>query len=91
MRILSKSPCRWATRSRSCRAVKVDYGFASYQSSTQLVGRSLRYTRTLEIKDLSVPVAKANELREFYRIIDTTSACPRADAHHALDSPQRRN
>src|SRR5882672_3014671 len=50
--------------------VKVDYGFASYQSSTQLVGRSLRYTRTLEIKDLSVPVAKANELREFYRIID---------------------
>jgi hypothetical protein len=50
-------------------AVNVDDGFASYQSKTEVVGRTLRYTRTLEIKDLSVPVAKAEKLRDFYRVI----------------------
>jgi transglutaminase-like putative cysteine protease len=49
--------------------VDVDDGFAAYRSETKIVGRALRYTRTLEIKDLSVPVSKAQELREFYRII----------------------
>jgi hypothetical protein len=29
----------------------------------------LRYTCTFEIKDLSVPVSKAEQLKEFYRII----------------------
>jgi hypothetical protein len=27
------------------------------------------YTRTFEVNDLSVPVAKAEELKKFYRII----------------------
>jgi transglutaminase-like putative cysteine protease len=49
--------------------VSVDDGFASYQSKTEMVGRTLRYTRTFEIKDLSVPVGKAEQLKEFYRII----------------------
>jgi transglutaminase-like putative cysteine protease len=49
--------------------VNVDDGFATYRSKTETVGRVLRYTRTFEIKDLSVPVSKAEQLREFYRII----------------------
>lgn len=49
--------------------VSVDYGFVSYHSKTETVGRSLRYTRTFERKELSVPVAKAEELKKFYRIV----------------------
>ena len=49
--------------------INLDDGFASYQSKTELVGRTLRYTRTFEIKDLSVPVSEAGKLREFYRVI----------------------
>jgi transglutaminase-like putative cysteine protease len=49
--------------------VNVDDGFATYRSKTETVGRALRYTRTFEIKDLSVPVSKAEQLKEFYRII----------------------
>ena len=49
--------------------VAVNYGFASYQSQTELVGRKLRYTRSFELKDLSVPAAKAGELKELYRVI----------------------
>lgn len=49
--------------------VNLDDGFASYQSKTEIVGRTLRYTRTFEIKNLSVPVSEAERLREFYRVI----------------------
>ncbi len=49
--------------------VNVDDGFASYHSKTEIVGHALRYTRTFEIKDLSVPVSKAGQLKDFYRII----------------------
>jgi transglutaminase-like putative cysteine protease len=51
-------------------AIHLDEGFASYQSKTEVVGRKLRYTRILEIKELSVPVAKAERLRQFYRTIE---------------------
>jgi transglutaminase-like putative cysteine protease len=50
--------------------VSAEYGFASYHSATEIVGHTLRYTRTFEIKDLSVPVSKTDKLRELYRIID---------------------
>jgi transglutaminase-like putative cysteine protease len=49
--------------------VNVDDGFAAYHSKTETVGQVLRYTRTFEIKDLSVPVSKADQLRDLYRII----------------------
>ncbi len=49
--------------------VNVDDGFASYHSKTEIVGRALRYTRTFEIKELSVPVSKVGQLKDFYRII----------------------
>jgi transglutaminase-like putative cysteine protease len=46
-----------------------DYGFASYHSKTEVRGNIIHYSRTFEVKDLSVPVAKADELKKFYRQI----------------------
>jgi len=47
----------------------VDYSFGSYHSKTELAGNTLRYTRTYEIKELSVPMSKMDELKKFYRVI----------------------
>jgi hypothetical protein len=47
----------------------VDYSFASYHSKTEAKGDSIVYTRTFEIKELTVPVSKAEDLKKFYRII----------------------
>ncbi len=52
-------------------AVDVDCGFASYHSKTEVLGNTVRYTRTFEIKELSVPVSRADDLKKFYRIIAT--------------------
>jgi len=49
--------------------VDADYGFASYHSKTVVTGNVVDYTRTFEVKELSVPVSRAEELRKFYRII----------------------
>jgi hypothetical protein len=50
-------------------AVNADYSFASYHSKAEVTGKTLKYTRTFEIKELSVPVSKADELKTFYRVI----------------------
>jgi Domain of Unknown Function with PDB structure (DUF3857)/Transglutaminase-like superfamily len=50
-------------------ATNIDDGFASYHSKTEFSGRTLKYTRTLEIKELSVPAGKAEQLKTFYREI----------------------
>jgi hypothetical protein len=50
-------------------AVDADYGFASYHSKTVVTGNVVGYTRTFEVKELSVPVNKADDLKKFYRII----------------------
>lgn len=49
--------------------VDADYSFASYHSKTEASGNVVHYTRTFELKELSVPVSRADELRKFYRII----------------------
>ena len=49
--------------------VDADYGFASYHSKTEVKGNVIDYTRTFEVKELSVPVSRSEELRKFYRII----------------------
>jgi Domain of Unknown Function with PDB structure (DUF3857)/Transglutaminase-like superfamily len=49
--------------------VDADFGFASYHSKTEIKGNVIGYTRTFEVKDLSVPVSKAADLKKFYRII----------------------
>lgn len=65
--------------------VSADYGFVAYQSKTEAVGRTLRYSRTFEVRDLSVPVSKAEQLKQFYRIIENderNSAVLKAAAAH---------
>ena len=47
----------------------VDYSFGSYHSKTEARGQMLHYTRALEIKELSVPVSKMDDLKKFYRMI----------------------
>jgi hypothetical protein len=49
----------------------VDYSFASYHSKTEATGNVLHYERNLEIKELSVPVDKMDQLKKFYRMIAT--------------------
>ena len=49
--------------------IDADYSFGSYHSKTEVTGDAIRYTRTFEIKELSVPVSKADDLKKFYRII----------------------
>lgn len=47
----------------------VEYPFGSYHSKSELQGNALVYTRTVEIKDVSVPLEKMDDLKKFYRII----------------------
>jgi hypothetical protein len=49
--------------------VDADYGFANYHSKTEVNGNTLKYTRTFEVKELSVPLGKVEELKKLYRII----------------------
>lgn len=49
--------------------VDADYSFASYHAKTEVKDNRIHYSRTLEVKELSVPVARADELKKFYRIV----------------------
>jgi len=49
--------------------VDADFGFASYHSKTEVKGNVISYTRSFEVKELSVPVSRAEELKKLYRII----------------------
>jgi len=49
--------------------VNADYSFASYHSKTEVNGNTLKYTRTFEVKELSVPVGNVEDLKKLYRII----------------------
>jgi hypothetical protein len=49
--------------------VDAEYSFAGYHSKTEVKGNVIGYSRTFEVKELSVPVDKTEELRKFYRII----------------------
>jgi hypothetical protein len=51
--------------------VDADYGFASYHSKTEVKGNVINYQRTFEVKELSVPVSRADELKKFYRVISS--------------------
>jgi hypothetical protein len=50
-------------------AIDADFKFASYHAKTEVVGNVLHYHRTFEVKELSVPVSDAAQLRKFYRIV----------------------
>jgi|HubBroStandDraft_6_1064221.scaffolds.fasta_scaffold43776_2 hypothetical protein len=49
--------------------VHAEYSFATYDSKTEAKGSMLRYTRTFEVKETSVPVSKVEDLKRLYRII----------------------
>ncbi len=49
--------------------IDVEYSFGSYHSKTEAKGHSLHYERTMEIKELSVPVNQIDQLKTFYRAI----------------------
>jgi hypothetical protein len=49
--------------------VDADFDFASYHSKIQVSGNVLGYSRTFEVKQLSVPVERTQDLKRFYRII----------------------
>lgn len=51
--------------------VDVDDGFASYHAKTVIEGNSIHYSRAFEVKELSVPVARADELKTLYRMINS--------------------
>jgi hypothetical protein len=45
--------------------VKIDFGFASYQSKVEVNGSKLRYWRELVVRDLQVPSERIADLRKF--------------------------
>jgi hypothetical protein len=49
--------------------VDVDYSFASYHSKTEANGNTLKYTRRIEVKELTVPLTQMESLKKFYRTI----------------------
>jgi hypothetical protein len=49
--------------------VNAEFSFASYHSKAEVSGNVLRYTRTFEVKEPSVPLAKMEDLKRLYRII----------------------
>ena len=46
-----------------------DLGAIAYHSATTFTGHVLRFTRTLEVKELSVPASKADSLKQLFRMI----------------------
>ena len=50
-------------------ALDDDIGFAAYHSKTEVVGQTLRYTRTYEIRTVRAPLERADELKRFWRAI----------------------
>jgi hypothetical protein len=49
--------------------VNADFGFASYQSSTELHGRTLHYSRTFTLRQVSLPPDKYTELQHLAGVI----------------------
>jgi uncharacterized protein DUF3857/transglutaminase superfamily protein len=66
-------------------SVDVDYPFGSYHAKTVAEGNVIRYTRTFEIKQVSVPVNQTDDLKKFYRVIASdernTAVLKPASAH----------
>ena len=49
--------------------VKVDFGFASYESSTHLRGHTLHYTRIFRVNEVTLPAEKYPELQRLAGLI----------------------
>jgi len=49
--------------------VKLDVGFASYESSTELKGNALHYTRTYTVRQVTVPASRYADVRKLAETI----------------------
>jgi hypothetical protein len=50
--------------------LKIDYGFASYSSKAEMIGGNvLRYSRTYQVNDVTVPSARLGDLKIFFQKI----------------------
>ncbi len=49
--------------------VTLDLGFASYQSSSKLDGRTLHYTRTYTVRELTLPAARYGDVQKLAGVI----------------------
>ena len=49
--------------------IKLDVGFAAYESRTEVKGNTLHYTRTYTVRDVMLPAAKYKALQEFAGIV----------------------
>jgi hypothetical protein len=49
--------------------VDLEKPFASYHSKTEVKGNTLHYSRTYEVKQLTIPMDQMDDLRKFYRIV----------------------
>jgi len=47
--------------------VDVECAYASYKSNVKMNGNTLHYQRTYIVKDIAVPTAKLNDVRDFFR------------------------
>ena len=56
--------------------VDEEYPFAAYHSKTEVVGQTLRYTRVFEMRNVTVPVAQADDLKALYRVINNDERMP---------------
>jgi len=50
--------------------VKLDVGFASYESSTELHGKTLHYSRTFTLRQVTLPAEKYPELQRLAGVIE---------------------
>ena len=67
--LLDISNCVTASTTGYRQTVDADYSFASYHAKTVVNGKVVDYKRTFELKELSIPVNRAEDLRKFYRTI----------------------
>jgi hypothetical protein len=49
--------------------VKAEFGFASYTSSTEVHGRTLHYTRTYTLRQVTLPATRYGELQKLAAVI----------------------
>ena len=49
--------------------VSVDFGFASYQSKTELRGKMLHYSRTYTMRQVTLPAEKYGEVQKLAGVI----------------------
>ncbi len=51
--------------------VKLDLGFASYESSTEVQGNALHYTRTYTVRELTLPASRYADVQKLAETIAT--------------------